>query len=132
QEGHEELVLAHLLALRAVEALEQGRDDALLDVEFGLQGIDFRGEQAVLPGELGDLVFRRFDGDQGSTGRAGGRVDYDIYRSSYQGRCSPSRRSMPSVSMASAVGLSTSLRRSPSMSRGQLKRPFSSRFATTQ
>jgi hypothetical protein len=63
--------MAHLLALRAVETLEQGGDDALLRFELGLEGIDLRAEQPVLLGEFGDLLFRRFDGGQGSTGRAG-------------------------------------------------------------
>ena len=132
QEGQEELVVAHLLAPRAVKPLEQGGDDTLLRLQLGLEGVDFRGEQAVLLGESRDLLFGRFDGPKGSRPRAGPAFHYEIYRSSYHGRWSPSRRSMPSVSMASAVGLSTSLRRSPSMSCGQLNRPRSSFFATTQ
>lgn len=124
--------MAHLLAPRAVEALEQGGDDTLLRLQLGLEGVDFRREQPVLPAEFLDLLFRSFDARKGSSRRARERQYYGIYRSSYQGRWSPSRRSMPSVSMASAVGLSTSLRRPPSMSCGQLKRPRSSFFATTQ
>lgn len=125
QEGHQQLVVAHLLALGTIEALEQGGDEAFLDVELGLEGVDFRGK-------FGDLLLGRLDGGISSRTRARQASGYEIYRSSYHGRWSPSRRSMPSVSMASAVGLSTSLRRSPSMSCGQLKRPRSSFFATTQ
>jgi hypothetical protein len=46
--------VAHLLALRAVEPLEQGGDDALLDVELGSQRGDFRGQ-------FGNLLLGRFD-----------------------------------------------------------------------
>jgi hypothetical protein len=47
--------VAHLLALRAVEALEKGGDDALLCVERGPQRGDFRCQ-------FGDLLLGRFDG----------------------------------------------------------------------
>jgi len=71
EELHEELVVAQLLALRAVEALEQGGDESLLRVELGLEGVDFRGEQAVLLGERGDLLFGRFDGHFTAAGMPG-------------------------------------------------------------
>ncbi len=57
QEGHEHLVGAHLFALRAVEAFEQGGDESLPDVEFSLEGGDFRSQ-------FGDLLLGRFDGFQ--------------------------------------------------------------------
>ena len=49
------MVGAHLFALRAVEALEQGGDESLLDVDFSLEGGDFRSQ-------FGDLLLGRFDG----------------------------------------------------------------------
>jgi len=129
EELEEELVMAHLLALGSVNALEQGGDDAFLDGEIGFKVGD-------LGGEFFDLLFGCGDAARYSMWYA---FPGDIclffllfHRISYQGRWRPSRRSMPSVSMARAVGLRMSLRRSPSMSCGQLKRPRSSLLATTQ
>ena len=129
EELHEQLVMAHLLALRAVDAFEEGGDDAFPDRKL-------RFKRGNLRGEFGNLLFGRFDGYLSSISHAksvGKNGKYNIFhRSSYHGRWSPSRRSMPSASMARAVGLSISFRRSPSMSLGQLKVPRSSLFATTQ
>ena len=54
QECHEQLVVAHLLAPDTVKALEQGGDEAFLQLKLGLEGGDLGGED-------GDLLCGRFD-----------------------------------------------------------------------
>jgi hypothetical protein len=118
KEAEEELCGVDLFAFCSVDFFKKSGDEFVFESdEFALL-FDFSGE-------FGDLFFERFDGSSISNLRA----SYEI---SYQGLWRPSRRSMPSVSMARAVGLRMSFLRPSSMSCGQLNVPFSSRLATTQ
>jgi len=58
---HEELIVARLLALRPVDALDQGGDDVFLDGQFAPEGLDLRREQAVLLFESFVFFSGRFD-----------------------------------------------------------------------
>jgi len=77
------------------------RDEGALGSGEGFEGVFERDEFALLfdfSGQLCDLFFKCFDGVLLSNFRA-------IYEVSYHGLLKPSRRSIPSVSMARAVGL---------------------------
>jgi hypothetical protein len=54
EELHEQLVMAHLLALGSVDAFEQRGDETFLDGEFSFKASDFRSE-------FSNLFFGRFD-----------------------------------------------------------------------
>lgn len=98
EEGEEELVVAHFLALGTVDASEERGDEGFLGLEFSSKFGDFGGE-------LFDLLVLGVDGVFRSKWRAGLQAKSFFYRTSNQGRWRPSRRSMPSASMARAVGL---------------------------
>ena len=105
QEGEQQLIVIDLFAFGSVDAGEEGRDDGLLGFQSGFEFGVFLSKCSHFSGQFFDLLCKGFDGVLRSNICAGLSVKSHVYRTSYQGRCRPSRRSMPSVSMARAVGL---------------------------
>ena len=105
QEGEQQLIVINLFAFGSVDASEEGRDDGLLGFQSGFEFGVFLSKRDHFGSQFFDLLCKGFDGVLQSNICAGFPMKSHVYRTSYHGRCKPSRRSMPSVSMARAVGL---------------------------